>query len=869
MLLRNLESTWRGAAAFLHEPMTECGQRVALNLAERILYFNVKCNTVTKPLAGITFRDSVGDMDMHTRVYRWDRDHLELVFKRGFEARCQANTPIETYYNLESFVHGVVELIYRYDIYAPGGILVPKTLGEHYLYPGQAKVTFPSGIAPRYIRSAQPFFLSRDGSVHPSFLSLVLHTFDCVVWVKISLEALTYSCVEWGFGRRGGFLGRRRMKMIRDPCVAHGLYLNVDCVRFLVTDMESIVGEVVFEGAVVKVEVAPLDDTRDEEVELNPKESKNEPETKITMQYYEDMENVFSTPDAIVKGKLWRLCDAHGKPPGVIGWWPSRSVTFLDNQWVVAGADDMHIRLYNYNTMDKVKTLEAHTHNVSAVCFHPELPIILTGSEDGTLRIWHATTYRGVEADFVCYDQERNINLLDDMLQGLAGSSKKLQPTLSSHFDQCNDMSHNKRFKITYIITGKGHYGDGDDDEEEETVLSFEHVEIHLSFLYKIANEGGLYLPYGCSTDLLTAENINLLDDVLQGLAGSSKKLQPMHQCLCSPTKTRQSFNYLANGNDMSHNKRFKITYIVTGKGHYGDDDEEETVELRACRLLVRFVLFLALDRLVIDIKKQGYVPYIDFVLHELDEKEKRTYRVLHHFHRPGPMLHDTGFLILTDEGEYPVIEPLPLYGHGRDGPERQPSVLIGETDLMDVDITEGIEVENIVEQFSLNPSYNPLMYIISAHDEMQSVSGASVDGSRKIDFKEPSEYFDQGFEGLRLSSFARVLEIIKGAQGDHEAEVFQVSNDGAAVAQRRLKDKQLKEKTNTDCLVKEQEKKHLGIKVGTNIAVIGVPRQEGADGNVAEKKKVKESMEANLGKLLKYNAWSTRWSPVRGFNIG
>nr|GEY65096.1 zinc finger, CCHC-type [Tanacetum cinerariifolium] len=40
------------------------------------------------------------------------------------------------------------------------------------------------------------------------------------------------------------------------------------------------------------------------------------------------------------------------------------------------------------------------------------------------------------------------------------------------------------------------------------------------------------------------------------------------------------------------------------------------------------------------------------------------------------------------------------------------------------------------------------------------------------------------------------------------------VSNDDAAVAQRRLKDKQPEDKTNTDCLVKEQEKKHLGIKV-------------------------------------------------------
>ncbi|GKF10730.1 hypothetical protein Tco_0048656, partial [Tanacetum coccineum] len=41
----------------------------------------------------------------------------------------------------------------------------------------------------------------------------------------------------------------------------------------------------------------------------------------------------------------------------------------------------------------------------------------------------------------------------------------------------------------------------------------------------------------------------------------------------------------------------------------------------------------------------------------------------------------------------------------------------------------------------------------------------------------------------------------LQGAQGDREAEVFQVSNDDAAVTQRRLEDKQPEEKTNTDCL--------------------------------------------------------------------
>lgn len=34
---------------------------------------------------------------------------------------------------------------------------------------------------------------------------------------------------------------------------------------------------------------------------------------------------------AAVKGELWRLRDPTGKPPGVMGWWPSRAVTFIEN----------------------------------------------------------------------------------------------------------------------------------------------------------------------------------------------------------------------------------------------------------------------------------------------------------------------------------------------------------------------------------------------------------------------------------------------------------------------------------------------------------------------------------------------------------
>ncbi|GKA12754.1 hypothetical protein Tco_0692300, partial [Tanacetum coccineum] len=81
----------------------------------------------------------------------------------------------------------------------------------------------------------------------------------------------------------------------------------------------------------------------------------------------------------------------------------------------------------------------------------------------------------------------------------------------------------------------------------------------------------------------------------------------------------------------------------------------------------------------------------------------------------------------------------------------------------------------------------------------------------------------------------------LQRAQGDREAEGFRVSNNDAAVAQRR---------------------------VGADITVTGIPGQEGAEGNVAGRKK-KRSKEAKLENLLKYKAWLIRWSLVRGSNIG
>ena len=65
-----------------------------------------------------------------------------------------------------------------------------------------------------------------------------------------------------------------------------------------------------------------------------------------------------------------------------------------DKPYLISGADDRTVKIWDYQNKACVQTLTGHAHNIAAVAFHPELPIILSGSEDGTFRIWHANTYR-------------------------------------------------------------------------------------------------------------------------------------------------------------------------------------------------------------------------------------------------------------------------------------------------------------------------------------------------------------------------------------------------------------------------------------------------------------------------------------------
>jgi coatomer subunit beta' len=89
-----------------------------------------------------------------------------------------------------------------------------------------------------------------------------------------------------------------------------------------------------------------------------------------------------------------------------------------DKPYIASGSDDFTIKIFDYQTKACVHTLQQHTNNVSAVVFHPTLPIILSGSEDGTVRVWHSTTYR--------LESTLNYGLERCWTLGVSGNSNKV-----------------------------------------------------------------------------------------------------------------------------------------------------------------------------------------------------------------------------------------------------------------------------------------------------------------------------------------------------------------------------------------------------------------------------------------------------------
>ncbi|KAM7486059.1 hypothetical protein LguiA_002068 [Lonicera macranthoides] len=137
----------------------------------------------------IQFRDPIEDQDIVEAVYRWDDRPFDQIFRTGFRPRDCGSTNVQDYYNLERHVNGggapidaspvdgsvfvsttrspawkpwvtTDMILYRYEIFAPGGIDTVLTLREHNDYPNQQEIAFVGGIDRQYIRSTRPYQFS-------------------------------------------------------------------------------------------------------------------------------------------------------------------------------------------------------------------------------------------------------------------------------------------------------------------------------------------------------------------------------------------------------------------------------------------------------------------------------------------------------------------------------------------------------------------------------------------------------------------------------------------------------------------------------------------------------------------------------------
>ena len=95
--------------------------------------------------------------------------------------------------------------------------------------------------------------------------------------------------------------------------------------------------------------------------------------------------------------KVWSLgsavanftLDAHPKGVNYVEYYHGG-----DKPYLVTSGDDRLVKIWDYHSKSCIQQLSGHESNVSFAIFHPNLPIIVSGSEDGTVKIWHSSTYR-------------------------------------------------------------------------------------------------------------------------------------------------------------------------------------------------------------------------------------------------------------------------------------------------------------------------------------------------------------------------------------------------------------------------------------------------------------------------------------------
>lgn len=184
------DSVFRGVAAAITQPASE------EDVLSQLSIYITGLTIYNAEGPSILYRNPDNDQDIIEAVYRWDGRPYQEIFQTGFRPR-PPNDPqdLAHYYNLECFVNSAGSpvdvtpaetsvfvsttrstswrppvtascILYRYEIFAPGGIDALQTLGDRNYYPRQQQISFAGGIGPQYIRTAREYIVDVPPGSH-------------------------------------------------------------------------------------------------------------------------------------------------------------------------------------------------------------------------------------------------------------------------------------------------------------------------------------------------------------------------------------------------------------------------------------------------------------------------------------------------------------------------------------------------------------------------------------------------------------------------------------------------------------------------------------------------------------------------------
>ncbi|TVU26081.1 hypothetical protein EJB05_28610, partial [Eragrostis curvula] len=65
-----------------------------------------------------------------------------------------------------------------------------------------------------------------------------------------------------------------------------------------------------------------------------------------------------------------------------------------DELYLITGHSDGSVEIWDWQSRSCLKTLKEHTDWVDTTCAHPDLPLFITGSYDGTVCLWNSCNFK-------------------------------------------------------------------------------------------------------------------------------------------------------------------------------------------------------------------------------------------------------------------------------------------------------------------------------------------------------------------------------------------------------------------------------------------------------------------------------------------